>query len=282
MRIAYLVQKPRFDLILGEFLQRIGIKEIYFLVPNPVEALRFRTNMKRGEIFFLYNLPNVSVKSEDYELAQKSLLYKLWPDELKRKAPYRVASLRNFLEKFFERHKISALVLTEKNDLSALTAGFVAFKMKIPTLYLGQGFFRKKSLTASPFPLRVFYPEKWEARLNSYLYHHPPGIDAVPEIEFYPEKIRYKEPFFLKSWYYKILYLNNFSFIQNHPDLFSGRKLWKRFIYKLKKKRTKTRQNLSEPDPPQPFIVFPLQGDEICKEVPASFSFKSMEEMLKL
>ena len=273
--IAIIVQKIKFDLILGKYLSNFF--SVKYLVPDPKDALLLQIN--NIPFVKLFDLPSVEPEERDFSLALKAIRYPFWPSKAQKNAPIRVASLREFLLDFIIRHNIAALITTDKYNYSSLVAFEVAKERRIPILFTGQGFFRKRSTSASPIPFRVFDPQIWEKRLCYYQKFPPPGVEKIRISKEY--KLNLKRPSIISKLICRFYYSYNPFFLKRHPDLYPVRSPLKSFFHKRRKNRFK-RQTISQVSIKEPFVLLPLQGDEICAEIKGFLPIKNMKNLIEI
>lgn len=274
--ILYLVHKMRFDFSFGMYLGKWH--DVIFMTSDPMIGLFLDT--QHAEAVHLYEVEPVQSRKLNSLKVQQTLsqthFYRLTDNKKVKHAFYDLCTgYLRFLEDYIVSNKIDLIVTQTKNFLDSACVTTVANECNLPICYLGAGFFRGESCGVFFEPLRVFEPAIWQNR-----WAHATHRSFVPTIKMpnlFFEPIKLKKPGRLLSLWQKARYQRNPLWVSRHPDLRPTRSLLKDLKHQSLKSSGKNLPDQSSVLLPDEFILLPLQGNEICGEVPNPLGISDME-----
>ncbi|MBL0716448.1 MAG: hypothetical protein JJV89_00220 [Desulfosarcina sp.] len=279
--ILYLIHKKKFDLSLSNYLE--NFHRMYLMTSNPMIGFFLDTQQKKAtKLFAIYPCKkHTDLNGYHKQALQDTEIYNKSQNDILIQTLERLCfSYLQFMDHFIEKHKIDLVITSEKSFLDVACITETAKKYNIPVCYLGAGFFRGESLTLSFERIYPDKPEIWAKRLLGA--KHRPIIKSgtIPEIPFYPKK--FKTPPTLLSLWQKLKYQRNPFWTKIHSDMKPSRSLIKEFKHRAKKKRAHKFISDNNTTICEPFILLPLQGNEICKQVYNPLCIRDMEHLTSI
>ncbi len=274
--ILYLVHKMRFDYAFGMYLRKWH--NVTFMTSDPMIGLFL--GKQCDDAVHLYEVePGQDQKQNSLRIEQtlsQTHFYRLTEDQKTKKAFYDLAvGYLSFLQEYVTQKKINLIVTQTKNFLDSACITTIAKECDLPVCYLGAGFFRGESCGAFCEPLRVFEPSIWQKRWEFASRRSAVLPVKVPDVRYtMPET---KKPSSLASLWQKARYQRNPWWVSRHPDLRPTRSLLRDLKHQSLKSSGRNRPDQSSVTLPEAFILLPLQGNEICGEVPNPLKINDME-----
>ena len=280
MNILYLVSKKRFDMILGRYLQNYG--RVIFVTNSPGETLSF---MENG----LTTIDALRAISSYTPVDKKVLSSCPWEKTLAEVECYRLAKSdqeKRRIRDFFLRYLNMLLAVIKKNNIDVclcherdfLDTGCaeVASQLSdIRTYYFSTGFFRGKTLSVAPERIRFTDCDIWEKRIQQNL-QKPPLAKELPKADYLDEKL--KKPSVLSQWLSRLQVVTSPEKRCLLSYLRPKRPLLEAIYHKHKKRKIRSYKQLAV-DIKEPFVLVPLQGNEVFNLVKNPFGIKDMEHL---
>ncbi|OKY75623.1 MAG: hypothetical protein BM485_07825 [Desulfobulbaceae bacterium DB1] len=274
--ILYLVHKMKFDFLFGNYLRKFH--NVTFMTSDPMIGLfldsqyedsvhLYKVNPVQGENKSSLRIESALARTHFYTLAKDR--------KIKQAFHHLCATYLEFLDDYLIKNNVDLIITQAKNFLDSACITAVANDNNLPVCYLGGGFFRGESCGVLWEPLRVFEPAIWQKRWdNATKRTIVPSIE-VPDMQYDPVEI--KKPSRLASLLQKTRYQRNPFWVSQHPDLRPTRSLLNDLRHQSLKSSGKHLPDQTSLTLPEEFVLVPLQGNEICGEVPNPLGITNME-----
>ncbi len=283
MNLLYIVSKKEFDLTLGRYLQNYC--NVFFVTNHPAETIFFQSN-KQQPIDALSQITRYPKAQPDKatELQWQNILedvecYKLSSDKTEKKQIKEFFfNYIGFLLSIFKENKIDVCLCHERDFIDTACAQIAANITGCPIYYLSTGFFRGQTLTVAPERIRFTDCETWEERISKKL-DMPKLAQNLPPKRF--PKRPLVDPPVLALWLSRV----SLSLIPEKKRHLSylrpKRPMLNRLVHKYKKRKIRSCKQ-PQRHVKKPFILVPLQGNEVLNLVPNPLGIRSMEHLFQL
>ena len=283
MNLLYIVSKKEFDLTLGRYLQNYC--NVFFLTNHPAETIFFQSNDQQpiNALSQVVRYPKAQ-PDKTTELQWQNILedvecYKLSSDKIeKRQIKDFFLNYIGFLLSLFEENQIDVCLCHERDFLDTACAQIAADITGRPIYYLSTGFFRGQTLTVAPERIRFTDCEIWEERISKKL-DMPKLAQNLPQKRF--SKRTLSNPSVLALWLARMSISLSPKKKRYLSYLRPKRHLWNKLLHKHRKQKIRSYKQ-PQRNIKKPFILVPLQGNEVLHLVPNPLGIKSMEHLFQL
>ena len=279
--ILYLIHKKRFDLSLALYLR--NFHKVFLITSEPMIGLFLDVQGENNvKLYKLNPFEKDKIVEEHHKDALKETeVYNTCRDpKIIHNLKQLCINYMEFMDRFLEKHNINLVITNDLPFLDVACISRVSIQNNIPVCYMGSGFFRGKTITVSLERLNLEHPEIWSKRLSSASTR--PVIDTksllIPPYSLKP----FKNPTVFFSLFQKLRYQRNPFWTSIHPDMKPPRTLMKDIRHKAKKKKARKAKINAKITIPEPFVLLPLQGNEICRQVANPLGIRDMEHLTLL
>ncbi len=286
MKILFISSKKRFDLFTGQYLRHYA--DVKFATASPADSMFFRQNRESPlEIHKKIHefIPSDPVDQEEYHNFLSGIggyVTASSPEERERIARIFLACSRLF-QHHYRNCGTDICVVHERNFLDTAAAQHAAKQCGIRIYYFSSGFFRGKTISVAPERILFNDCEAWEKRLKNFDINAADKYKREPcNLEFHEaENIKLKKIPAWKMYITKLFQAATRNEHQISAVLRPRKNITSAIRNRLRKKRIRSMQPDSAKIPGK-FILLPLQGNEILKEVPNPFEIRDMEHLSEI
>ncbi len=283
MNLLYIVSKKGFDLTLGRYLQNYC--NVFFVTNHPTDPLFFRSNNQHpvDALSQAPRYPKLAPDWIDHLQWQKTLeeveCYRLAQDPIeKKRIKDFFLSYLGFLLTVFEKNRIDVCLCHERDFLDTACAQLAAKILNCPIYYLSTGFFRGQTLSVAPERIRFTDCEIWEKRISQKL--DPPAmLQDLPMSRLSDQSV--STPSAISLWLARLGLILNPEKKRYFSYLRPQRPFLNKLIHKYKKHKICSYKQNPKPIR-EPFILVPLQGNEVLNLVPNPLGIVSMEHLFQV
>ena len=279
--ILYLIHKKNFDLSLTLYLR--SFHKVFLMTSEPMIGLFLDVQGENNVKLYKLNpfKKNKIVEESHKDALKETEVYNTCRDpKVRHNLKQLCINYMEFMDRFLEKHNINLVITNDLPFLDVACISQVSIQKNIPVCYMGSGFFRGNTMTLTLQRIKPEHPEIWAQRLSLA------GNGDLIEPKSFPTAPfslkRFKKPADFSSLFQKMRYQRNPLWTNIHPDMKPSRTLIQDIIHKAKKKRTQRVKTEDKVDISKPFVLLPLQGNEICRQVANPLGIKDMEHLTLL
>ena len=279
--ILYLIHKKNFDLSLALYLG--NFHKVFLMTSEPMIGLFLDVQGKNNVKLYKLNPfeTDKTVEERHKDALKETEVYNTCSDpKVRHNLKQLCINYMEFMDRFLEKHNINLVITNDLPFLDVACISRVSIQKNIPVCYMGSGFFRGETITVSLERLNLEHPEIWSKRLSSA--NTRPVIDSksllTPPYSLKP----FKNPAIFFALFQKLRYQRNPIWTRIHPDMKPPRTFMKDISHKAKKKKARRAKINDKVIIPEPFVLLPLQGNEICRQVANPLGIRDMEHLTLL
>ncbi len=289
MNILYITAKRRFDLVIGNYLRNYA--QVFFVTSDPLDDLFFSINGEKPIKSWREAIKLASRKPFASEQQAESYLdhveaYRLETDPARRKWIREIfLSYTVLMERLFQNLNISVCLAHERDFIDTATAQYAAEKTGSKIFYFSSGFFRGRTISVAPERILFTDYETWEQRIRSA--DHPEGSRLPPGKDFHRlpfqkgHRITIKRIPRLREYITRLVH----ELKPGEKNVVRLLRPRRNIIASLRHQMARQRARRLKPDVVsvrKPFVLVPLQGNEILGQVENPLGIRDMEHFCQI
>ena len=289
MNILHLIAKRKFDFTLGNYLKNYG--NVIFVASDPLDYLFFKINSAKTVSACEEIKPGEASTIKPAALKLKRYLnqiecYRLAASEAEKEKIERLFNAYvKLLERLFRENNIQICLAHERDFLDTAAAQCVSENLGTKIFYFSSGFFRGETISVAPERILFTDYEIWEKRIRNFVDTCENTAGRATTTGKIPignkQKLQLKKIPRTREYASRLISSVTPSMRERLKYLRPRRSIISSILHQRERKKARTLE-VDSVSLEKPFILVPLQGNEILGQVENPFSIGDMEQLSEM